>query len=326
MRLLTPDDFIDVYVKLKQRGFGFIRSKFTTDSLERTKSAFNDTDIQTSNFWSIPKIKERWNLKITGNSGFRYEDFVMQEFFEEKHNLKMLSLGSGSCDHELYFAHYKNFAKITCVDINDLLFEQAKQIALDRQLENMEFVLKSIYNMDFKAETYDIIYFHASLHHFEKLEDLLGNQLKNVLKKEGKLIINEFVGPDRLQFPKYQIQAINKSLSKIPAKYRIRFKTSLIKKKVTAPGWLRMYIADPSECVASSQILPIIYKHYNKIYEAPYGGNLLMLVFKDIAHHFIKTDKEKEAVLQEIFKEEDQYLEVYPSDFIFGVYEKKNLH
>ena len=322
MKLITLDDFIDTYVKLKQRGSGFIRSKFNFRNIERTKSAFNATDIQTSNFWSIPEVNKRWNHKITGDANLRYEDFVMHNFFKGTKNLKMLSLGSGNCDRELYFAEYPNFEKITCVDINDQLFDRAKKIASKKKLNSIEFVLQSVYDINFEDEEYDIIFFHASLHHFKNLEKLLGNTLKKALKVGGKLIINEFVGPDRLQFPEVQIKAINKSIATIPMAYRSRYKTSLIKNRVYGPGWLRMYIADPSECVASSQILPVIYKNYTKIYERPYGGNLLMLTFKDIAHHFINLNDQKKQILKEIFDQEDQFIANYPSDFVFGIYEK----
>ena len=65
-RLITLDDFIETYTKLKQRGLGFITSKFNTNELERSKTAFNHLEIQSANWWIIPKVKERWNYIITG--------------------------------------------------------------------------------------------------------------------------------------------------------------------------------------------------------------------------------------------------------------------
>ena len=61
MSFITLDDFIDTYFKVVQRGNGFFLSKLTFNKEKRTKSAFNNSSFQSSNFWSIPKVKERWN-------------------------------------------------------------------------------------------------------------------------------------------------------------------------------------------------------------------------------------------------------------------------
>ena len=110
-------------------------------------------------------------------------------------------------------------------------------------------------------------------------------------------MINEYVGPDKLQFPDKQIKVINQGIQLIDKKYRKRSGTSIYKNKFYGSGLLRMYVADPSECVESSQILPSIRKHFTILEEKPIGGNILMGVFKDIAYNFIEIDDEKEKIL-----------------------------
>lgn len=63
-RIITLDDIIDVYAKLIQRGVSFITSKLSLNTIKRTKSAFNELNIESSNWWNIPKVKERWNFLI----------------------------------------------------------------------------------------------------------------------------------------------------------------------------------------------------------------------------------------------------------------------
>ncbi len=86
-----------------------------------------------------------------------------------------------------------------------------------------------------------------------------------------------------------------------------------------------MIMADPSECVESENILPVINKYFEPVFEKSFGGNLLMPVLKDISHHFInaRVDLEKQLVLNRLFEFEDQYLSKHPSDFVFGVYKKR---
>jgi hypothetical protein len=84
-----------------------------------------------------------------------------------------------------------------------------------------------------------------------------------------------------------------------------------------------MIVADPSECVDSESILPALRANFELMEEKPYGGNLLMSILKDIAHHF--TDDEDQIAqdtLQQLFDLEDLYLQKHPSDFVFGIYQK----
>ncbi|WP_405207837.1 class I SAM-dependent methyltransferase [Aquimarina sp. LLG6339-5] len=321
MRLVTLDDFIETYTKFRQRGLSFITSKLNINSIKRTKSAFNELDIQSSNWWIIPKIQERWNELITGDSKIEYEDFVMNKFLSNSKDLKMLSLGSGICSHELTFASYKNFNEIVCIDINEVLFDAAKKSASERKLDNISFNIQDLYSYDFPENYFDIVFFHASLHHFKNIEELVGQKIKKTLKTDGKLIINEFVGPNRLQFPKHQITATNSAIKLIPKPYRKRFKLNLFKNRIYGSGIIRMILADPSECIESEKILPAIHKNYTTIYEASYGGNLLANALKDLSHHFLELDSEKEAVLNKLFDFEDNYLRNHSSDFVFGIYQ-----
>ena len=48
-----------------------------------------------------------------------------------------------------------------------------------------------------------------------------------------------------------------------------------------------------------------------------------MNVLKDISHHFVVINTEKEKILTSLFQFEDEYLKSNKSDFVFGVYQKK---
>jgi len=320
-RIITKDDIVDTYAKIRQRGFSFISSKFNFNPTKRTKSAFNELNIESANWWIIPKVKQRWNKIITGSENIDYVTYVAENFLDNKKNLKMLSLGSGVCEQELEFATYKQFDKITCMDISEVLLDIAKQNALSKGLKNIEFLSQNIYNYKFPDNEYDIVLFNASLHHFKNINSFLSEKIKKTLKNNGKLIINEYVGKNRLQFPKHQIKAINESLELIPKKYKKRYKLNFYKTNFYGSGIIRMFIADPSECVESEKILPVIHDNFKIMYEAPYGGNILMNSLKDISHHFVEINKEKEIVLNRLFDFEDQYLKKNSSDFVFGIYE-----
>lgn len=323
MKIITRDDLIDIVVKAQQRGLKFLLSKFGFSKSIRTKSAFDQKIISHANWWIIPMVKARWNKLITGDKKTTYEEFLMTEILHQEKNLKMLCIGSGVSSHELKLAEYYQFEKIDCIDIANNRLKEAQELANKKRLKNIQFICADIYNYELKKNHYDIVFFHASLHHFKDMDGFFKRIINKTLKKNGRLIINEFVGANRHQFPNHQLKSINDSIKQIPKKYLQRFKSSLIKKRFYGSGVIRMIIADPSECVDSISIMPTIRKYFTIEIEKPYGGNLLANVLKDIAHHFVELDKEKENVLQTLFQEEDEYLKRYDSDFVFGVYRLK---
>jgi len=321
MRLITSDDFTDVYQKFLQRGGGFILSKFNLNKKTRTLTAFDNTSFSNSNWWIIPKVRERWNEKITGEVAIEYEQHVLETYLKGKEGLRMLSLGSGVCSHEMKFARSSAFEEVSCVDIAANLLREAKLKADQLGLTNMRFLAEDLYSFDLGAQVYDIVFFHASLHHFQEIETLITEKVQPCMKPGGLLIINEYVGPDMLQFSAAQIDWVNKALAGIPKRLRKRFRSNLYKNSFAGSGVLRMILADPSECVESSTILPVLHKHFSVLEEKPYGGNILMNALKDISHNFVdETDEEAQAVLTELFSLEDEFLTQHDSDFLFGVY------
>ena len=323
-RLITIDDFVDVKHKLKQRGLGFLISKFNLKGIKRTEKTFNQQTYESADWWIIPKVRQRWNLLITGNPELEYKKYFIDTFLQNKQGIKLLSLGSGSAHHEIELAQYSNFEEIVCVDIAKDIVQNAEKTAAKLNLKNIKFICADANSFDIPKEYFDIVFFHSSLHHFDKLDRFIPNKIKQSLKENGLLIINEYVGQKRLQFSKNQIKKINEALNLIPEKYKIRYKSGLLKTKFYGPGILRMIIADPSECIDSDRILPVIHSNFHTIVEKPYGGNILMSVLKDISHHFVDLNPEKNNLLEKLFSLEDEYLKNNPSDFVFGIYQKRN--
>ncbi len=320
MRLITPDDLVDVYSKFRQRGLRFLWSKLTLNKQSRTKSAFDETSVTSSNWWIIPYVQKRWNQLITGEPDLKYEAYFVKKYLKDKKEVRMISIGSGSCSHEIEFATYPHFREIVCVDIAENRLQAGKSLARERGLTNIRFLNCDIHDLELSESGFDIVLFNSSLHHMYHVEEILKGQVRKILKPEGLLLINEYVGCNRLQYPRKQLQAINEALVSIDQDYRKRFMTKWLKKRYYGSGWLRMFVADPSECVDAESILPALRKHFIVMEERPYGGNLLMPVLKDIAHHFIELDSKKKAILDHLFQLEDDYIEKHSSDFMFGLY------
>lgn len=321
--LITRGDFIDVWSKLNQRGKGFLLSKLNPSKINRTKSAFNESAVSSANWWIIPAVRKRWNQMITGADDLDYEDYLMDKFFSKSNGLKLLSIGSGVSSHEIKLAKHNQLHKVVCTDLVQSLLDKASDNAKIQGLDNIHFVCGDINKTIPIEEQFDIVFFHASLHHFYDIDTFIKETVIPRLKPNGYIVINEYVGVNRLQFPKKQIKTVNQALALIPTSLKKRYKSNATKKKFYGSGLIRMILADPSECVDADQILPVLHKYCTVIEEKPYGGNILMNAIKDIAHNFVDENIEVNQTLQKLFDFEDEYLKENQSDFLFGVYQIK---
>ena len=324
MALLSIEDFIELYIKIHQRGLGYILSKFNFSSRKRTKTTFDDLKFETAHCWIIPAVQGRWNELITGSRDISYEEYLLEKYLNQQSGqYSMLSIGCGTGSHELIFAQHPGIKEIQAFDIAPKLIEEAMQIVYKRKLQDkMRFFVADYTKTEFPSESFDIILFHSSLHHFSNIEKTT-SLTKNILKPNGFLIINEYVGSNRFQWEKYQLKVINDALKLvIPKEYRKIFKTNLYKYKVRKPGLLRMILNDPSEAPASKKIIPTVEKHFKLIEKKEYGGNILMPLLKDISHHFIEQNNKTKEILQTLFDIEDAFIKENRSDYVFGVYKK----
>ena len=321
MPLITSDDFLETLAKLRQRGLPFLLSKLRPNALARTRSAFDDPTLRAANWWQVPAVRRRWNERMTGRPDQPYETYVANKYLANRRGLRLLSLGSGAASHELAFARLPQFDEVHCVDIAGRLLAQAAEVARREGLTNFRTEVADVNALDLPAAAYDVVLFHSALHHFRDVDGILA-RIRHTLRPDGLLVINDFVGPARLQWTAAQLAETNRILREVvPARYRVRYLSRQLKTSVSGPGLLRMRLADPSEAAESDRIVPGLHQYFEPLEEAALGGNILTLVLKDIAHHFLREDDaETQALLTELFRLEDAFLTAHPSDLLFGVY------
>ncbi len=148
MKIFSREDFRDFYIKISQRGFSFILSKFNFKDIKRTQSSFNSTNIIASNWWIVPLVRKRWNKLITDDENIFYEEFISNNIFQKGDSIKLLSIGSGVCSHEICLAELNPNWDILCIDISEKLLEKAHEIARKKKLININFLNKNIYNFE----------------------------------------------------------------------------------------------------------------------------------------------------------------------------------
>ena len=321
--LISIGDFVDVYYKIKTRGINFLLSKFSRLSYKNRVSSKWDSFVSQSDFWIIPEITKTWNYKISGDDTLTYEDYVCHKYFEGKENLSLLAVGCGEGKHERNFAKYSIFNNVAGIDISKGSIENAKILAAENNLKI------NYYCDDFRKTTllkdkFDVVLFDSSLHHFDKIDDFLKNNILSILNENGYVIVFEYCGPNRLQWKKSQLKEANKILKSIPLRFRKLIDGKNIKTRVYRPGLLRMLLVDPSEAPDSENLVKSLKNNFKVLEEKKLGTNILHILLKGIAHNFLIDDDETKELIHNLIEKENDFLNLSgENDSIFGVYQKR---
>lgn len=321
IRLLTPSDFQDFYLQAKWSNFKTILRTLRISGKNRILSRWNKHTHMLINWYDVPYVVKHVQKNITGNGDTDYATYLVGKFLRGTTDIRMLSPGCGIGIKELQFAKLPAFGRIDGFDIAPSRIRDAKKRAAALGLSNTNFFVGDIYNLKV-GEKYDIVLFDGCLHHFDNLDALL-EKVKSYLKKGGLLVIVEFTGPNRYQYSTEHVRKCNEALKLIPKTHRVFLRSSLVKHKVWAPGYLRMYLSDPSEGIRSGEILPAIHRQFNVLEEKKIGGDLLAPVLKGTVHHYLENG-DSNHILDKLFEFENDYLKTLPhANYTFGVYSPK---
>jgi SAM-dependent methyltransferase len=110
-----------------------------------------------------------------------------------------------------------------------------------------------------QGAAYDLVHWDSALHHMDDTRHALELSL-NALKPGGYLVINEYVGNNRFQWPDEQLALIDKFRATLPDRFfareaGARFPASRLCRRPTVEDMIRI---DPSEAPDSENILPAI--------------------------------------------------------------------
>ncbi|HUV36886.1 MAG TPA: class I SAM-dependent methyltransferase [Patescibacteria group bacterium] len=311
--------------KIRQGRFTNILSRIVSRRGDWTFKTWDHLEYAPKNWWDIPDVMRRWNRMISGDPDVDYFSYFMNRFYAGKSSLRALSLGCGTGHRELDLAALDQFSRIDAIDRSEKRIAHARAKARERGYDQLiRYQAGDVFSMELCDSCYDLVIVEQSLHHFSPLETIL-RMIGHCLSQDGFLLFNEFTGPSRFQWTDKQIEAVNGLLSLLPERYRIRWKSRTLKRRVHRPGRLGMILYDSTEAVESSRILPHIHKLFDVVELAGYGGTVLQLLFNDIAHNFLSNDNETKRLLALCFDAEDELLESgqLESDFIVGICRKR---
>jgi hypothetical protein len=160
------------------------------------------------------------------------------------------------------------------------------------------------------------------LHHVFQLEHLL-DQIKRTLKPGGLFVVQEYVGPSQMQFPREHLSLADVFLKAIPKRYR-QMQDGRIKERAARLSLDTMNRSDPSEAIRASEIVPLVASRFEVRHFRYIGGTLLLLIFNQIARNFKEDDSEIKPLVDALIALDDFTIDnkVLPSYHVYMVCKK----
>lgn len=136
----------------------------------------------------------------------------------------------------------------------------------------------------FLPGSFDAVLAWSGVHHCGRLDRLYA-AVNALLRPGGWFFVDEYVGPDRFQFSAAHMQQVRALAHLLPERL-LTTRSGIVRREFRVPTVEEVVAVDPSEAVASAQILPLLDAHFDVMARRPYGGSLLHVLLANIAQNF----------------------------------------
>ena len=152
---------------------------------------------------------------------------------------------------------------------------------------------------------FDAVFAHDVLHHISDLEGLYG-RIHEALAPEGKLLFNEYVGPNRFQYSHERMALIDRYFRLIPDHLRFNPHYGGLFWKWWPTDPEKLAQDDPTEAVRSEDVLPLAKKYFQTEADYNYGGGILNPMLYGIIGNFDESRPHDQRLLKIFCDAEDR--------------------
>ncbi|HEX9501316.1 MAG TPA: class I SAM-dependent methyltransferase [Thermoanaerobaculia bacterium] len=177
-----------------------------------------------------------------------------------------LSIGCGIGGLERSLVEERISNEITGIDVSESALAEARRAAGDMPIRYIAADAREF----LRAKTFDAIFFHQSLHHFDGLDELM-DLVARALRPGGFLWFDEYIGPSRTEWNVWKLLPANLAYRRLPLSMR---RPHLIRAPINRE--------DPTEAIASSSIIPATERRFRIADRRDYGGGLLAILYPNL--------------------------------------------
>jgi SAM-dependent methyltransferase len=234
---------------------------------------------------TLPAVRRMMNRHVTGDEALAPIDWFFRRV-EAEQSLPLrrgLVLACGDAGLERALIRTGRLAEVVAVDLSPRVIATAAKGARDEGLTGITYRQADMNALDVVGP-FDAVFSSSALHHCENLEGAF-EVIRQVLRPGGWFFLDDYVGPDRLQYDAAQVMQINRLLQVLPENL-VTNAAGYSRRGFRAASVAEVIALDPSEAPRSSDILSVMRATLAVEAVRPYGGNLLYLALANLAQNF----------------------------------------
>ena len=235
------------------------------------------------------------SLPLTGSTEKWWLNEVACEYLKPP-PATLLSIGCGTAIVEEWIVA-NNFAKhVVAFEMAPSAVEVArKRLALTPYASQLDVRSGDVLAAGLEDSSFDVVFVESAIHHFDKIEEMF-QLIHRVLKPNGLLIYDEYVGPDHHQHPA-ELYAIMDQINEcLDPHYRVDFWSGKLRENLRRSTLDEMLAHDASEGVHASLVLPLTYQYFEVLQRKDFGGAILRTFFTGILQNFNWEDGKDQSV------------------------------
>ncbi len=255
-----------------------------------------------------PVVKRYLHALVSGDPNCDWLTWVEAAHLRPRLD-RALVLGCGSGWLERALAQRGRFRSIVACDFAPETVNRARLAARAEGFSSsIDYMVLDLENEKLPPGPFDAIIANDVLHHITGLEALY-TRIEGALAPGGKLVFNEYVGPNRFQYSDAHMEVVNRYLRLLPNRLRWDPITGQVLWKRERVDPNRLAVDDPTEAVRSEDVLPLARRFFRAEKEYVYGGGLLNPLLFGIVSNFRPGDPWDDMLLSRLCAAEQRLTE-----------------
>lgn len=230
---------------------------------------------------------------------------------------RVLVLGCGAGDAERNLLEHGIAREVVAFDLSAKVLEEARARAapgapvtwVQADMNHLP-----VGTAPFLAGSFDAVVGESCVHHCENLEGLY-DAVSRLLVPGGWFFMDEYIGPDRFQYPPGLVRQINALADLLPDRL-LTTQSGQVRRGFRAPTVAEVVAVDPSEAICATRIIPALAARFHVEQQRAYGGALLHLLLADVAQNFM--DAPGQQWLHSLIEAEDELYRLGTLDHHFA--------
>lgn len=230
-----------------------------------------------------------------------------------------LSVGCGNGAKEIALIRGDFVERMVCYDLAESRIVEARRMASELGIsERIEFHTKDAFKLHDGPE-FDFVYWNNALHHMFDVPGTLAWS-RGLLRQGGLLLVDEYVGPSRMQFDDETIAYANAIRGLLPKRLLVGGKPGTFHDRSLSREWFEARIAkDPSEAVDSGRTLSAIRELFDRPVVRPTGGTIYYIALNSLFRNFDMAAAEDQEMLKQLLILDEIYTAARPENTIYAV-------